>query len=593
MSIFTDLAKSLNSESALEEAKKSGADPACSFEALRESYLAALRDKAIAMQNDGNFDLNEADVCFSTALNLNRVRNALVAIVGAGGLGNWQWRILAAMGFRRIAIYDNDEVGIENVGSQAHSVFDLGLPKVEAIENSALTYRGIKIIGRKRRVYSYSEICADLNEDPDIVIGCTDSADFRNGFIDLLCSSICSYSEEAHLPDLFIDYRMSLGDWVGYITPAKALRQYINKSEFCNWYKRTAVFSESEAVHEPCTERAIAYTGANVASFTGALLHWFFSGGRQKFYERDYMNKFVSGKTAIPGRKVSFSSRDFEFITATARERKLDAKIVRLMKEVDSPWHLIRQSYGIPSVFSYYDSGEDIPEDYGDRYRGKLIIGLKSHEAWLCGFDRVFALKNYIHSCLLNLHELHGYKKLINLVQPYAVFDSHTSRYNKAFIFLNHPVGSIFRIGCSEVYVRTQKDHLERMICRAGAEGSCYEVVKWNDFRDETDLPIRINDDQLELVFAKQAAASKEKEAGSGSGDAADIDPQNDPDLLKLERDELEVGLTVMINDEIVTIVGLEANHFKVQNQNGEATNYSWRRMPDVYALSDSVAREG
>lgn len=459
MSIFDDIAMDMASEAGNTEN-----ECAEGFEKLRRDYLAALEEKAIAMQNDGNLDLNEADARFSTALNLSRVRNALVAIIGAGGLGNWQWRVLAAMGFKRVAIYDDDRVGIENVGPQAHSVFDLGLPKVEAVENAALAYRGIKIIGRDKRVYSYADICSDLGESPDIVIGCTDSADFRNDFIARLCYSIQNNSAGTGLPELFIDYRMSLGDWVAYIIPAKALNRYPGRSAFCSWYRDAAVFQGSDAVQEPCTERAIAYTGANVASFTGALLHWLYSGGRRQFYDEDFIENFAKGATTMPGRKISFSSRDFEFITPTAREAKLESKIEKIKEGLSNPWSLIRQSYLIPYTFSYHDSGEGLPEDCFEKYHGKLLIGLKSHQVLLCGFSRFYLLKKCeMNDRMLDLWTLHYCAEPINFVQPYVVFEPDYVGMHCAFTLFRHPAGSIFQIGSTGRYVRTQKEFLERI----------------------------------------------------------------------------------------------------------------------------------
>ena len=358
-----------------------------SIGATRDSYLQALRDAAVKVNEDNP----DTDIRFSTAINLNQVRNALVCIIGAGGLGNWQWRILAAMGFKRIAIYDNDYVGVENVGSQAHSIFDIGLPKVEAIKNAALEYRGMGIIARNKRVMSFKDIVEDLGEVPDIVIGCTDSADFRNNFI-------CTIFDcRGQVPELWLDYRMSLGDWVAYIVPWRGMvrnSQEISIYDFYRLYKKVAIFPESEAVQEPCTERAIAYTGANVASFTGAVLHWWYNGGRQKCNDAEYLKAFIDGSSQdFLQKKVSFSARDFEFITETKIEKKLRRKLDELKVQKRHDDANILGAYGLGSSFKVlsYNVFMDLDINY---YTGCLIIDMRTSDKYLICCDGFLLLED-------------------------------------------------------------------------------------------------------------------------------------------------------------------------------------------------------
>lgn len=583
MSLFTEISEDMAREEVAENINPGG-----DFDAIRNNYLEALRNRALELQNDGNFDLNEADVRFSTALNLSRVRNSLVAIVGAGGLGNWQWRILVSMGFRRIAIYDDDNVGIENVGPQAHSIFDLGMPKVQAVENAALMYRGIKILARNCRVMSYSEICADLGENPDIVIGCTDSADFRNNFIDRLINTINTYGSDNQLPDLFIDYRMSLGDWVAYIIPAKAVKSFRFKSLFCNWYRGAAIFDASEAVQEPCTERAIAYTGANVASFTGSLLHWFYSGGRQKFYDEDYMQSFASGNTAMPGRKVSFSSRDFEFITDTAKEKKLAVKIAELRKESEAPWDFVRKGYGIPAYFHYYDSGDGLEDDFYDKYHGKLIVLLSLHTVALCGFDRLFSVS--FGGGLVTITD----NVYTSRMQPYVVYacDAADLREQTLLQLLSGEPGDIFRINATSNYVCVQRDYIEQILDYPDDPYN-YKRVGWNDVKGRVFLH-PLNGENVESINKLFDERTRELDArnepfdseamSEGTEDDGD-DSSQESGARPLEQNELEVGMTVTIgstNAEPVTISEISASHFKVRGADG-LTNYSLRRFPNVY----------
>lgn len=130
------------------------ADTGTGYGVARELYWQAVEEEARRLLNDPNIDTNEADARFSTALNLEKLRSKSVVIIGAGGLGNWQWRIILGMGFRDVTIYDDDVIGIENVGSQGHSLLDMDTQKVSAVQQAALAYRGIRITARPIRVTS-------------------------------------------------------------------------------------------------------------------------------------------------------------------------------------------------------------------------------------------------------------------------------------------------------------------------------------------------------------------------------------------------------------------------------------------------------
>lgn len=335
------------------------------FQQVYENFINKhVRGEAIRMLEDPTFDINQGDVRFSTALPLNLVRNTTVAIVGCGGLGNWQWRVLMGMGFRNIHLFDDDVVGIENIGPQAHSIMDLGIPKVEAVRRAGMFYRGVNLHTHQQRIMTYKEMVDAMGCVPDIVIGCTDSAEFRNSFIQSLFSlempdgvdpddrvdeSMLFVSDlRAHqLPKLWLDYRMSLGDWTCYAMPVRIMYSVYNRED-SNYsgdlkyhvikYVDEACFNPEDAVQEACTERAICYTGAQVASFTGAYVHWFLTKAQQVFSDEERLiNYFENWETRhnmeAPLQflwRTSFSARDFEYITASRKEYKVSDRLKEL-----------------------------------------------------------------------------------------------------------------------------------------------------------------------------------------------------------------------------------------------------------------------
>lgn len=323
------------------------------FERARDAWSSALEREALRLRLSPNYNPADAEVRFSTSLPRASVEGLSVAIVGAGGIGNWQWRVLLGMGFRCVVVYDDDVVSVENVGPQAHNITDIGLPKVEAVRRAALAYRAGNILARNFRVETLGDITDDLGFMPDIVIGCTDSAEFRNGFIDYLHHRCLSTSKNiqfadpdrqweivrAALPDIWLDFRMALGDWHCFAIPLRrmALAGKNSPVDLCDlWdqYTRQAVFPPETAVQEPCTERAITYTGANVASYTGAFLHWWLTRGSMQLRGMESLRVYfgLEGRGVEPELDdvafrwlMTYSSRDWEQGTLTWKEERLRA----------------------------------------------------------------------------------------------------------------------------------------------------------------------------------------------------------------------------------------------------------------------------
>ncbi len=310
--------------------------------------------------------LNDASQRFSTALPLRLVRNTTVALVGAGGLGNWIWRVLMGMGFTNLHLFDADIVGPENIGPQVHNLIDVGYPKVEAVRRAALAFRGVNIRTYRQYVTTFNEIYDCTGCKPDVVIGATDSTVFRNSMIQDV------YDGKAYATQLFIDLRMSLGDWNAYITTPKMFAQdkpfYLT---LLNGYKNEACFAEEEAVHEPCTARAITYTGANVASYVGAFLHWWLTEGVTKdkwwLLSTFYSDARMDGATF--NWRYTYSSRDFHAETKTAAERNRIANLNRLEPQEAAYSSYLRNAWHI---------GEQDLDTYTCKaYRG---IDLNGHE---------------------------------------------------------------------------------------------------------------------------------------------------------------------------------------------------------------------
>jgi molybdopterin/thiamine biosynthesis adenylyltransferase len=104
-----------------------------------------------------------------------KLLNARVFIVGAGGLGSPVGYYLSAAGVGTIAIVDNDEVDLSNLQRQiAHNTGTVGIPKVESAKNTFESLNpDVHIIPIKERLKKHNIL--DLIKKYDIVVDCSDN----------------------------------------------------------------------------------------------------------------------------------------------------------------------------------------------------------------------------------------------------------------------------------------------------------------------------------------------------------------------------------------------------------------------------------
>ncbi|MGR8931969.1 MAG: HesA/MoeB/ThiF family protein [Gammaproteobacteria bacterium] len=108
-----------------------------------------------------------------------KLLNAKVLIVGAGGLGSPAAMYLAAAGVGRITIYDDDQVDLTNLQRQiAHGTSDIGLDKVISTLNAIKNINPeIKVLAHKARLQDkrlLDEVAAT-----DVVLDCSDNFSTR------------------------------------------------------------------------------------------------------------------------------------------------------------------------------------------------------------------------------------------------------------------------------------------------------------------------------------------------------------------------------------------------------------------------------
>jgi hypothetical protein len=124
------------------------------------------------------------------------MKNATVVLVGLGMLGSWTAHVLARTCGRVIGI-DFDEVGDENLGTQAYNKFDLGMAKSSAMFSNLY---GLPFAG-KNESFNGRKTPAELNiiaaGTPLVVVSAVDSFEGRR----MVAEWAAKYA------DLFIDTR--------------------------------------------------------------------------------------------------------------------------------------------------------------------------------------------------------------------------------------------------------------------------------------------------------------------------------------------------------------------------------------------------
>jgi len=171
--------------------------------------------------------------------------NLSIHIAGAGGGGSWACLTLAKMGYENITVYDYDLVEDHNVSTQFFKEGDVGKSKVEALKENVKAFSGVDIVAVNGK--------ADGSIKGDILIMAVDSMAGRKE----LSEAIPNFG-------LTIDPRAG-----GEIWRIWSVMSWEKAKYDLSWY------SDDEAVHDPCTAKAIAYNMVQQAGYIGNIVKRF------------------------------------------------------------------------------------------------------------------------------------------------------------------------------------------------------------------------------------------------------------------------------------------------------------------------------
>lgn len=182
-----------------------------------------------------------------------------VTVIGVGGIGSAAAECLAKMGVPKLTIYDDDVVDSHNCANQGYFVPEIGYKKVEALSLRLNAGTGCEFSERFERVDASSEF------DTKVVVSAVDSMKSR--------SDIWEAVKMSHNVRYYIDGRM--GARAGYVF----FVDMANKDSI-KTYEGT-LFSDDEAVDEPCTERATIYCGWSLGAIIASKVSKTIIGGQE------------------------------------------------------------------------------------------------------------------------------------------------------------------------------------------------------------------------------------------------------------------------------------------------------------------------
>lgn len=184
-----------------------------------------------------------------------RLAGCNAIVIGVGAIGRQVALQLAAIGIPCLALYDHDQVKLENIATQGYWESDIGSPKVNAVAKQArqqfpkLELHTFQERFRKSHVQRWS------TSRPIAVFCCVDSIDTRK----LIWEAIKDKAQ------VFLDGRMA----------AEVIRVLASDKPNVDQHYPSTLFASSEAYAGECTAKSTIYT-ANVAAglMVGQFTRW-------------------------------------------------------------------------------------------------------------------------------------------------------------------------------------------------------------------------------------------------------------------------------------------------------------------------------
>lgn len=170
------------------------------------------------------------------AVNMDKLSQLPVTIIGAGSIGSTTAVWLGKMGICNLSVFDDDLIQEHNWSNQMYTEADIGRPKVEALWD----------VMEKFCSFTPRIVLQPYTDSPlsEVTISCVDSMASRK--------TIWKAVHQQPQVKLYIDARMGLETLMVF-----ALNPMV-REERVKYGK--SLYSDANALQEPCTARTICYT---------------------------------------------------------------------------------------------------------------------------------------------------------------------------------------------------------------------------------------------------------------------------------------------------------------------------------------------
>lgn len=212
-------------------------------------------DPYLITPNSPTLLLDDSTSRFSGAEWYKEIQKARIIIGGMGGISSHLAFNLARMSPNTLVMYDDDIVETANMSGQLYSRDDVGLAKVNAIENMLRKYTTVN------NIYAIQEKFTRHCEAGNIMMCGFDNMLARDIFFSKWQYHVSNLPEEERNKCLFLDGRLSLS--VMQIFCITGTDEY-NKRR----YKEQFLFKDSEAEATVCSMKQTTY----MASMIGAMM---------------------------------------------------------------------------------------------------------------------------------------------------------------------------------------------------------------------------------------------------------------------------------------------------------------------------------
>ena len=133
-----------------------------------------------------NISQNPFEIAISNALgeeNVRKIQEVTVGIAGAGGLGSNCAVNLVRSGFVKFVIVDFDKIEYSNLNRQFYFYNQVGLPKVEALQNNLLAINPkLQLDVRQEKIEEHN--VEALFESCDVIVEAFDQAHYKKMIVE-------------------------------------------------------------------------------------------------------------------------------------------------------------------------------------------------------------------------------------------------------------------------------------------------------------------------------------------------------------------------------------------------------------------------